>query len=1630
MSNQLSMKPSTKPLKGLTVSSNFGSFDTLSATNLKLESINIAGVFEDGVFQNVFIKDSQISNTVIGAEGANVGYFTDLRTNQDVKFISNNFGSYVGWDPTTSIFEINNGTLQVNGCSYLGNIKICQNYIRATNLDGSINIHPNGYGSIYIWGPTYTSTSTGSIYSEITSGGSTLLTKDNIIFYSSEGSSSITTYSNQTFTTNNGDIELITNTTKNVNVSTIETASGTTIVNTYGYHNLKTGDVIQLSSAGNLNGNYTVGTLYTNQKFGLIPNTTTANVITTGNYSKTPNNNIILNTESFVKIPTNTELIFGTTTNSISGNTSSLLISSNGDITLSVPSSNSILIPENTKIQFSSPFNTNGNYTSNGNFINYNSSNLNIQTTNALNIQGPLTQIDSTNTRFYDPILSIADYSLGAPDNKDRGIEFRYYDTVTNTMKLGWFGYKVDSRKFTLIPDAVNINETIYGNPGTFDIGDISTNLLNINSGGTLNLNCGNIINVRNITGCSGTINVDATNSLNITAGSRIALISNGDIYIPNNIPIILGSSGSKIAETTVGNLNISSLNNINFTTVTQGSIILPIQTYLSFDGTSFGSQRISSNTFGDLIIRSNKNVYLTTTSGNLILHQNNNSSSTSSNIQFGNTSELIWGSTSGLNLLTNSSSGTINAIASSNVNISSSIGNILLRTFNGDINLFSTNGNIRLLPTTRLVFDITGTSNSIRYDSTNLVINGGVTSGIDIKNANTINLGASNNINITTGTQLFFSNDFRRFIVSNTGSDFIVSNTITNGSIIFSSGNTTINNGTLGSLNIINQFANISTSTMTITGTSGSAFNINTENVKIQDPILSLANYNVLQNDLKDRGVEYNYRLITSGSLKNGWFGWKNSTSRFTYYSDAINTGEIITGTIGSAEFDSIYLKNTISFSNSGSLDMNCGTISNLNTIIGCSGFVNVIGNNGVNVSSSNINLNGKVQIPYNTPLVFGTTSNSIVCDSSGLLTITSNDGNGTLVLNSNVQINGTTTTIYSTVTNLQDPIFSLGGVTGPISNDMKDRGIEFKWNDGSLTRTGFFGYKNNISRFVFIRSGTNIDEVYSGLYGDVQFGNGYFTNLDLANGTISNVNTISGGRVNIISTSGSIDLSSGNILLPYNSTLSFGVTSNSISSNTNGMLTINSTLGISLNTPTNGSINIQQNVPLYFGQNSFIRQDGNFQIVTSTGNIELYPNISNGNVVIPNNTFLAFGSTDNSVISTGGQLLLNGYNGISMNTTTFTISGNVNILGSIVASGITNNNEPYIYPLGTQSVKNIVTMTNSSTPGNVLLTTNSPTYLNPGDRFQILNTFNNAIDNKTYTVSSIISNTSFITSTGSLSSTITNGSTISVLTTYQGKDVGIQVDRWSSTIGSTQITAGSSGYISGFYGWKDSLQRFVFYSNATIDNNIVTGGILGDLSVNKLFTSRMSGFILDGNVTAGSNAIIGSNFQISGGTINGTPIGVNTAQSGRFTNLSNTVSANFSNVTLSSSLAYTFERYTLSSASLQTRNPSTSFIVSLFSVSGVNYTSSSGTMPSNSANIADGTLKILVCSSMGIGCTHTVFFGANKLIAPNPINSSSQATRITFKRQGQSAQLIFDAQSNNSTGSWILLSNGVYVS
>ena len=55
------------------------------------------------------------------------------------------------------------------------------------------------------------------------------------------------------------------------------------------------------------------------------------------------------------------------------------------------------------------------------------------------------------------------------------------------------------------------------------------------------------------------------------------------------------------------------------------------------------------------------------------------------------------------------------------------------------------------------------------------------------------------------------------------------------------------------------------------------------------------------------------------------------------------------------------------------------------------------------------------------------------------------------------------------------------MGGDTAPASNDGKDRGVEFRYYDGSA-KIGFFGYDRSSSQYVFLADSTNTGEVHAG--------------------------------------------------------------------------------------------------------------------------------------------------------------------------------------------------------------------------------------------------------------------------------------------------------------------------------------------------------------------------------------------------------------------------------------------------------------------------------------------------------------------------------------------------------------------
>ena len=119
-----------------------------------------------------------------------------------------------------------------------------------------------------------------------------------------------------------------------------------------------------------------------------------------------------------------------------------------------------------------------------------------------------------------------------------------------------------------------------------------------------------------------------------------------------------------------------------------------------------------------------------------------------------------------------------------------------------------------------------------------------------------------------------------------------------------------------------------------------------------------------------------------------------------------------------------------------------------------------------------------------------------TIATQNSNAITITGGSINGAAIgastastgaftnlsVSGNLTVNGTTTTVNSTTVTVDDPVITLGGDTNPTSDDNKDRGVEFRYHDGSSPRTGFMGWDDSTGKFTLLKAATNASEVFSG--------------------------------------------------------------------------------------------------------------------------------------------------------------------------------------------------------------------------------------------------------------------------------------------------------------------------------------------------------------------------------------------------------------------------------------------------------------------------------------------------------------------------------------------------------------------
>lgn len=217
------------------------------------------------------------------------------------------------------------------------------------------------------------------------------------------------------------------------------------------------------------------------------------------------------------------------------------------------------------------------------------------------------------------------------------------------------------------------------------------------------------------------------------------------------------------------------------------------------------------------------------------------------------------------------------------------------------------------------------------------------------------------------------------------------------------------------------------SSGSLSLTGTSTT---INGA-LDITDPIITLGQD---ANDSKDRGIEFNYF-----PSKTGFFGYDATDGYFMYVPDSVNTGEVITGSLGNAKFatgsfSDINLSGVLS--STGDITIQPGTSSDL---------------------ILNVDSGSNIIIPPNVDLLFDGESSKIYSDGTNLnVDVVGGDFNvntntvidGDLTITGNINLPGAVTTNFTV-----ERLNLTGGGVGSPSNGSN---IAFVTVTGSGVATG----------------------------------------------------------------------------------------------------------------------------------------------------------------------------------------------------------------------------------------------------------------------------------------------------------------------------------------------------------------------------------------------------------------------------------------------------------------------------------------------------------------------------------------------------------------------------------------------
>jgi len=238
-----------------------------------------------------------------------------------------------------------------------------------------------------------------------------------------------------------------------------------------------------------------------------------------------------------------------------------------------------------------------------------------------------------------------------------------------------------------------------------------------------------------------------------------------------------------------------------------------------------------------------------------------------------------------------------------------------------------------------------------------------------------------------------------------------------------------------------------------------------------------------------------------------------------------------------------------------------------------------------------------------------------------------------GSATVEGDLTVNGTTTTFNTTVTQLDDPVMTLGGDTAPVSDDNKDRGIEFRYYSGSA-KIGFFGWDDSASRFSVYHNATNSSEVFSGTRSGIDAGSIKLFDTTPATNASSGALIVGGGA------SVGLDLYVGDDLVVTDAG-SFG-----------GNVDITGTLDVT---------------------NDFAVNNNKFTVANATGNTSVAGTLGVSGISTLSSSVNITGAGSNLTVSGTGTIL----GDFDINSTKFTVaaaSGNTVVDGTLDVNGATN--------------------------------------------------------------------------------------------------------------------------------------------------------------------------------------------------------------------------------------------------------------------------------------------------------------------------------------------------------------------